>query len=69
MASTAPAKAFHADPYDYREVRRLASALGLAEPVAVILVRRGYRTVEQARSFLEAGEAHDPFEFEAMDDA
>ncbi|MGH2984485.1 MAG: single-stranded-DNA-specific exonuclease RecJ, partial [Solirubrobacterales bacterium] len=69
MASTAHAKAFHADPYDYREVRRVASGLGLAEPVAVILVRRGYRTVEQARSFLEAGEAHDPFKFEAMEQA
>jgi single-stranded-DNA-specific exonuclease len=69
VASTAPAKAFHADPYDYREVRRIASGLGLAEPVAVILVRRGYRTVEQARAFLEAGEAHDPFEFEAMGEA
>ncbi len=69
MASTADAKAFHADPYDYREVRRIASGLGLAEPVAVILVRRGYRTVEQARSFLDAGDAHDPFEFEGMEGA
>ncbi len=69
MASTATAKAFQADPYDYREVRRIASGLGLAEPVAVILVRRGYRTVEQARAFLEAGEAHDPFEFEGMEGA
>ena len=69
VASTAHAKAFHADPYDYREVRRIASGLGLAEPVAVILVRRGYRTVEQARAFLEAGEAHDPFEFEGMEGA
>jgi single-stranded-DNA-specific exonuclease len=69
VASTAPAKAFHADPYDYGEVRRIASGLGLAEPVAVILVRRGYRTIEQARAFLEAGEAHDPFAFEGMDRA
>jgi single-stranded-DNA-specific exonuclease len=69
VASTAPAKAFQADPYDYREVRRIASGLGLAEPVAVILVRRGYRTVEQARAFLEAGEAHDPFEFDGMERA
>ena len=30
------------------------------------LVRRGYRTVEQARAFLEAADDHDPFEFEAM---
>jgi single-stranded-DNA-specific exonuclease len=69
VASTANAKSFHADPYDYREVRTIASGLGLAEPVAVILVRRGYRTVEQARDFLEAAQAHDPFEFEAMGEA
>ena len=40
--------------------------LGLAEPVAVTLVRRGYRTVEAARAFLEAADDHDPFLFEAM---
>ena len=40
--------------------------LGLAEPVAVTLVRRGYRTVEQARDFLAAADDHDPFLFEAM---
>jgi single-stranded-DNA-specific exonuclease len=61
MASTAAA--FHADPYDYGEVRRLASELHLAEPVAVTLVRRGYRTVDAARRFLEAREEHDPLEF------
>src|SRR3990170_2717650 len=41
-------------------------ALELTEPVAVTLVRRGYRTVEQARAFLEAADDHDPFLFEAM---
>ena len=46
MASTEPASAFQADPYDYGEVRRLASELSLAEPVAITLVRRGYRTVD-----------------------
>ena len=40
--------------------------LALAEPVAVTLVRRGYRTVEEARAFLEAAETHDPFEFDSM---
>ena len=30
------------------------------------LVRRGYRTVEAARAFLEADDDHDPFLFEAM---
>jgi single-stranded-DNA-specific exonuclease len=42
--------------------------LALAEPVAVTLVRRGYRTVDEARAFLEAGEAHDPFEFDSMEE-
>src|SRR3954454_951939 len=64
MASTAAA--FHADPYDYGEVRQLADELHLAEPVAVTLVRRGYRTIDAARRFLEAREAHDPLEFAGM---
>ena len=68
MASTEPARAFQADPYDYGEVRRLATGLELAEPVAVTLVRRGYRTVEAAKRFLEAGEVHDPREFTGIED-
>jgi single-stranded-DNA-specific exonuclease len=68
MASTEPARAFQADPYDYGEVRRLATGLELAEPVAVTLVRRGYRTVEAAKRFLEAGEVHDPREFIGIED-
>ncbi len=32
------------------------------------LVRRGYRTVEAAREFLEAGDEHDPLEFDGMED-
>ncbi len=67
MASTEPARAFQADPYDYGEVRRLAAELELAEPVAVTLVRRGYRTVDAARRFLEAREEHDPKEFDGID--
>jgi single-stranded-DNA-specific exonuclease len=66
MRSTAPAPAFHLEPYAYAEARVLMDALELAEPVAVTLVRRGYRTVEEARDFLEAAEWHDPFEFEGM---
>jgi single-stranded-DNA-specific exonuclease len=31
-------------------------------------VRRGYRTVDEARAFLEGAEGHDPFEFDAMED-
>ncbi|CAN5430821.1 hypothetical protein BH20ACT15_BH20ACT15_10520 [soil metagenome] len=52
VASNAPARVFRAEPYDYTEARRLAAALDLAEPIAVMLVRRGYRTVEQASDFL-----------------
>src|SRR5690348_4583399 len=58
---------FTVDPYDYGEVRRLAAELDLAEPVAVTLVRRGYRTVDAARRFLEARERHDPSEFDGID--
>jgi single-stranded-DNA-specific exonuclease len=60
------ATAFRLEPFDYGEARALMAALELAEPVAVTLVRRGYRTVEQARAFLEARDDHDPFAFEAM---
>src|SRR3954452_14949170 len=66
MASTE--RAFQADPYDYGEVRRLAAELALAEPVAVTLVRRGYRTVDAARRFLEAREEHDPLEFDGIEE-
>src|SRR5882757_1678525 len=68
MASTGSARAFKVEPYDYGEVRRLVSELELAEPVAVTLVRRGYRTVDAARRFLEARESHEPTEFRGMED-
>jgi single-stranded-DNA-specific exonuclease len=62
-------KAFEAEPYSYADVRSLAEGLGLSEPVAVTLVRRGYRTPEQARAFLAADEAHPPSAFTGMDEA
>ena len=61
-----PAPSFSLAPYSYAEARALVEELGLAEPIAVTLVRRGYRTVEEARRFLEADELHDPMEFESM---
>ena len=61
--SATPERAFRLEPYSYLEVRALMEALGLAEPVAVTLVRRGHRTVDEACAFLEATEVHDPFEF------
>jgi single-stranded-DNA-specific exonuclease len=59
-------KAYRADPYSYSEARELAEQLDLSEPVAITLVRRGYRTPEQALAFLEAEESHDPGEFDSM---
>jgi single-stranded-DNA-specific exonuclease len=59
-------RAYRADPYSYREARALAEELGLSEPVAITLVRRGYRTPDEARAFLDADESHDPSEFRSM---
>ncbi|HMJ72692.1 MAG TPA: single-stranded-DNA-specific exonuclease RecJ [Solirubrobacterales bacterium] len=60
--------AYKAEPYDYAEARALSEQLDLSEPVAITLVRRGYRTPEQARAFLEADESHSPDEFNSMAD-
>src|SRR5215210_2960007 len=71
MAVPAPERAdpgFSLEPYSYAEARVLARELQLPEPVAITLVRRGHRTVADARAFLEADEQHDPFEFEGMGD-
>jgi single-stranded-DNA-specific exonuclease len=62
------AKAFAADPYDYADVRAVADALSLSQPVAVTLVRRGYRTPEEARAFLAADETHPPQAFQGIDE-
>jgi single-stranded-DNA-specific exonuclease len=59
-------KAFAAEPYEYADVRAVADGLGLSEPVAVTLVRRGYRTPELARIFLAADESHPPAAFDSM---
>ena len=58
---------FRLEPYSYAEARALQRELGLAEPVAVTLVRRGYRTVEDARAFLDADEPR-PVRVRAMDE-
>ena len=68
MASAARS-VFRAEPYDYGDARRIAASLELAEPIAVMLVRRGHDTVEGARGFLEARDEHDPGQFEGMDEA
>lgn len=58
--------AFAVEPYSYAEAQALSEELGLSEPVAVTLVRRGYRTAEQARAFLAADESHPPSAFAGM---
>jgi single-stranded-DNA-specific exonuclease len=59
-------KAFAAEPYSYADVRAVADGLGLSEPMAVTLVRRGHRTPELARAFLAADETHPPSAFGSM---
>ncbi len=59
-------KAYRADPYSYAEARALSEELEISEPVAVTLVRRGYRTAEEARRFLAADESHSPAAFDSM---
>jgi single-stranded-DNA-specific exonuclease len=65
VAAEASAR-WRADPYPYAAARALVQELGVSEPVAITLVRRGYATPAAARRFLEASESHDPMEFEGM---
>ncbi|HEU4735909.1 MAG TPA: DHH family phosphoesterase, partial [Solirubrobacterales bacterium] len=58
--------AYRAEAYSYEEARLLSAELELSEPVAIALVRRGYRTPAEARAFLAADEWHEPGEFVAM---
>jgi len=58
--------AYEAEPYSYEEARALADELDLSDPVAVTLVRRGYRTPEAAKTFLAADESHPPEAFDSM---
>jgi single-stranded-DNA-specific exonuclease len=60
-------KAFAAKPYDYADVRAVADGLSLSEPVAVTLVRRGYRTPELARDFLAANDSHPSSAFDSIE--
>lgn len=66
MSVTSETAPFRARPYDYAEARLIADELGLAEPVAIALVRRGHRTPAAAREFIAAAETHDPSRFEGI---
>ena len=69
MSASASTASFRARPYDYAEARQIADELGLAEPVAIALVRRGHRTPAAVREFLAAAETHDPGLFAGIDAA
>ena len=60
---------FETERYSYADVRAIASALDLVDPVATALVRRGYRTVEDAREFIEAAASHPAAAFEGIEPA
>ena len=62
-------KRFRLAPYSYSEAAKISRSLEIPEPVAAALVRRGHRTVEDARAFLEADERHSPSEFAGMAEA
>jgi single-stranded-DNA-specific exonuclease len=63
---SAVASAYRAEPFSYEEAQALSVELGLSDPVAIALVRRGYRTPEAARAFLAADEEHPPDGFRSM---
>jgi single-stranded-DNA-specific exonuclease len=60
------ARSYEAEPYSYTEARALVDELSLSEPVAIALVRRGYRTPGAAKAFLDADESHSPEAFRSM---
>jgi len=54
-----------------REIRELSGSLGVSELLAVLLYNRGYKTREEAISFIEIKESlfHDPYLLKDMDKA
>jgi single-stranded-DNA-specific exonuclease len=57
------------EPYDVALAERLAAGLGVSRPVGVVLARRGFESVEQARRFLEADDRHDPHTLPGVSEA
>ncbi len=56
-------------PCDMAAVAQLERELGVAHPVAQVLVRRGLSEPSSARAWLAADAAHDPREIAGMDEA
>src|SRR4051794_32617016 len=57
------------DPYDVAAAMRLADGLGVSPVLGTVLARRGFRTVEAARAFLEGSERHDPLSMSGVREA
>jgi single-stranded-DNA-specific exonuclease len=57
------------EPYDVALAERLAAGLGVSRPVGVVLARRGFESVDEARGFLAADERHDPLTLPGVRDA
>ncbi len=51
------------------DVQRLRRELGVSDPLARVLVRRGYAEPQRARAFLAGTEEHSPQEFRGIGDA
>src|SRR3954466_1515542 len=57
------------EPYDVDLAERLAAGLGLSRPVGVVLARRGFASVEDARAFIASDQRHDPLTLPGVPDA
>src|SRR3954462_11441074 len=55
------------NPRPSAAVARLEGELGVSNPVAQVLVRRGFTDPDEARAWLAAGDAHAPAEFRDID--
>jgi single-stranded-DNA-specific exonuclease len=51
------------------DLQRLQHELGVSDPLAQVLVRRGYADPQRARAFLAGSEQHSPQEFRGIGDA
>jgi single-stranded-DNA-specific exonuclease len=65
----APPSRWSCKPYSVAAADTLATELGLTPPTAAILARRGYGDPDEARSFLAAGERHDPLTLPGVHEA
>jgi single-stranded-DNA-specific exonuclease len=69
LAEEFPAPRLEVPAYDIVAALALERELGVSHAFAQVLVRRGLGDPVAARSFLDAGEAHDPSEFDGIDRA